>query len=179
MGGSWFPATQWLVTDVALIISFVLICLNWRLPIVRNLALINFLLGLVGSQLFSQISQLPLHEAKYFWYLGLASINWGKVLCILLLIGWSMEYLCRTAVYLLTIFFLLGAASIARFLDVFVFSGGGVLSSFSTYYSVILPALNGLAYIVLIIPFVQSLFAKNRKKNTEETGKNPFEEESY
>lgn len=165
MVGSWLPSAHWLVSNITLTLSFALILLNWRLPILRNLALVNFIVGLAGLQLITNMDSFPLQNTRIFEYLAAATVNWGKVLFILFLVGSDIKYLCKTSMQLTAIFLLLGCMNMACFIDHLVFNGGQDGDFLATSYTVISPALNALALLVLALPFVLSQLVKKQSTN--------------
>ncbi|MBW8190036.1 hypothetical protein K0504_03230 [Neiella marina] len=151
------------LSEFMLAVAWLLVFANWRSPIIRNIALANVLIGLVGSQLMSYLATLPLEQYRYYWYLGASTINFVKALFILALISLNIAYMCKTSAQLMTIFTLLGLLNIARFIDRFVFDSGASGSWLGTSYSILVPALNALALIALAIPVVQRLRSNSKQ----------------
>ncbi|GGA85290.1 hypothetical protein GCM10011369_29150 [Neiella marina] len=163
MSDFWAALQQFDWGDFTLIAAWLMVLINWRSPIIRNLALANVIIALIGGQLMAYIRQMPYEQLQYFWYLGAASVNFIKALFILGLISFNIAYLCKTAGQLMAIFTLLGVLNIIRFTDRFIVEhelSGGLLAA---SYSILVPALNLLALIALALPAIQRLLHSNSR----------------
>lgn len=167
MNADWFaPVHGWVIDNTLLSLAFALIVANWKQPIVRNLAVLNFVVGLVGVQFIHYISQLPTEEMLYFKELTVAIVNLSKVLLIILLISLDIRYLCRVSSQLIGVFTLIGLLDVAHFMMCFVFGSSAGGSGFDSFYSVMIPALNMMALFVLAAPFVMTFFTKTNGKHS-------------
>ncbi|MBD1390919.1 hypothetical protein IC617_15925 [Neiella sp. HB171785] len=165
MSDFWAALQQFDWGDFTLIAAWLTVLINWRSSIIRNLALANVIIAMLGAQLMNYIWHMPSEQAQYLWYLGAASVNFFKALFILGLISFNIAYLCKTAGQLMAIFTLLGLTNMVRFADRFILASGFDGSMLATSYSILVPALNLLALIVLAIPAIQRLFNRDSRKH--------------
>ena len=163
MLSDWFNSIQsWGADHVLVALTALLVVFCWSVPVYRNLALIHFVMMSLGQEWISAMQ--PLQDGSYTPYLIAISIECFTGLAILLLISINLDYLCQASIRLMLIYGALGLLNFAYFFDQTIFLNPGHESFFALSYSVMVPGLHMLTWLVLALPMAEHLI--NRYRST-------------
>ncbi|MCM2678325.1 hypothetical protein [Echinimonas agarilytica] len=166
MESGWSGNTDLIWGSYFLALCGFLVVMNWRVPVLRNLALVNVAVEFTSWQLISALEALPIQSSMYYWFLLACAVNLIKALIILVFISFDIEYLRKTTIRLLVIFVALALIYVVRFIDQFVVGAGLEDSRVQAGYSIVIPALQGLALITLVAPAINRFVVLVRTKRS-------------